>query len=229
MASYTTTGTLYSGRYRFVQVDSGATAANVKTGTVGYLRTGSQVANVFVSSAGSSQNAGTYLIAAAGGYGANAIVQAVIGSGGTLTSVTLIQSGNGYVTAPVFTLQGVTGGVPGVIGVQMSTVPNQVTSYDIASTTGYGAVVRPVVFLNSVTPGNYGFIQELGVANVLGKASSFTGTAAIGVTLVPATGGVVDVPTATTTVLTTSIGTAIDLPVVSTLFKIYMTSPVVQD
>jgi hypothetical protein len=33
--SYTTTGTLHAGRYRFVQVDSAATAANVKTGTVG--------------------------------------------------------------------------------------------------------------------------------------------------------------------------------------------------
>ena len=36
--SYTTNGTLFAGRYRFVQVDSGAMAANVKTGTVGYLR-----------------------------------------------------------------------------------------------------------------------------------------------------------------------------------------------
>jgi hypothetical protein len=36
--SYTTTGTLHAGRYRWVLVDSAATAANVKTGTVGLLR-----------------------------------------------------------------------------------------------------------------------------------------------------------------------------------------------
>src|SRR3954467_12964364 len=35
--SYKTTGILYAGRYRRVQVDSGATAANVKTGTIGLM------------------------------------------------------------------------------------------------------------------------------------------------------------------------------------------------
>lgn len=36
--SFTATGTLLAGRYRFVQIDSGATAANVATGTIGLLR-----------------------------------------------------------------------------------------------------------------------------------------------------------------------------------------------
>lgn len=35
--SYTTNGTLYNGRYRRVKVDSGATASNVKTGTIGIM------------------------------------------------------------------------------------------------------------------------------------------------------------------------------------------------
>jgi hypothetical protein len=82
--SYTTTGTLHAGRYRFVQVDSGATAANVKTGTVGLLCTLAKGVNV-------------------------------------------------------------------------------ITSFD----QGLGAGLRQVVFLNSITPGNYGFVQEQGDANVL--------------------------------------------------------------
>ncbi len=82
--SYTTTGTLHSGRYRRVQVDSGATASNVKTGTIGLM---------------------------------------------------------------------VAGGQPQI---------NLVTSYDKGI---IGA--HPVVFLNAITPGNYGFVQELGIANIL--------------------------------------------------------------
>src|SRR5216683_3198209 len=35
--SYQTNGVLYAGRYRWVQVDSSATASNVKTGTIGLM------------------------------------------------------------------------------------------------------------------------------------------------------------------------------------------------
>lgn len=97
--SNTTTGTLHAGRYRWVGVDSAATAANVKTGTVGLLLANSNM--------------------------------------------------------------------------------NIVTSYD----KGIGGAVtagisRAVVFLNSITPGYYGFVQELGVAGVLmgGTASGGAGT-----------------------------------------------------
>ena len=58
-ASYPTNGLLFSGRYRYVQVDSGATAAYVKTGTVGYIRSGSTVASVVVLTQGSGQTVGT--------------------------------------------------------------------------------------------------------------------------------------------------------------------------
>jgi hypothetical protein len=98
--SYTTTGTLHAGRYRWVLVDSAATAANVKTGTVGLLRS-------------------------------------------------------------------------------LALGPNVVTSYDQGLGGGVTAgVSRAVVFLNSVTPGNYGFVQEAGDANVLfnGTASGGAGT-----------------------------------------------------
>ena len=36
--SDTAVGTLHSGRYRFVQIDSGATVANIATGTIGLIR-----------------------------------------------------------------------------------------------------------------------------------------------------------------------------------------------
>jgi hypothetical protein len=233
--SYTTTGTLYSGRYRFVSVDSGATAANVATGTIGYLRNGFSVANVIITGAGSGQTPGPYSIAGTGGYGAGAVAQVVIGAGGTMTSVTLLQGGNGYVLPPIFSLAGVTGGTPGTLNTQMTTSPNVVTSYDVAANVtypaNYGALIRPVVFLNSITPGNYGFVQELGVATVLGKSGTFTDNPPhIDDWIDSTTAGVVDARVATASPIGNTIGRAVDLPVISQLFKIYMNSvPVVQD
>lgn len=157
--SNSVTGVLYAGRYRWVQVDSGATAANVKTGTIGLMP--SLVASSPLTSLGTRNPA-----------------------------------------------------------------MNVVTSYDQGI--GLATNVRPVVFLNAITPGNWGFVQELGVANVLG-AASLTGTPAIGVIINTTTSGLVDVPSATTAVVKTSIGTAIDLPKAATLFRILMQYvPVVQ-
>jgi hypothetical protein len=48
--SYLTNGKLYAGRYRRVQVDSGATASNIKVGTIGLMPAGLQpVANIVTS------------------------------------------------------------------------------------------------------------------------------------------------------------------------------------
>ena len=47
--SYTVYGTLHAGRYRRVLVDSGATAANIKTGTIGLLRSKGLGVNVVTS------------------------------------------------------------------------------------------------------------------------------------------------------------------------------------
>ncbi len=93
--STTATGTLHTGRYRFVQVDSAATASNVKTGTIGCMASLAQGVNV-------------------------------------------------------------------------------VTSFDKK----LGAGLHQVVFLNAITPGNYGFVQEAGDANVLfgGTATGSAGT-----------------------------------------------------
>jgi len=209
--SYTTNGTLYSGRYRFVQVDSGATAANVKTGTVGYIKGGGSVQSVVITAAGTGQTAGTYTIAASGGYGSGAVAQIVVGTGGTITSATLLQGGNGYVTVPVFTLSSL-GGVFGTVIAQMSSSPNLVTSSDVANTTSYGpGPVRPVVFLNSITPGNYGFVQELGIATVLNTASTLQ-TAGNFANVTSSTGVMA---ASGTTLLIGTIGMVID-PVVNT-------------
>ncbi len=160
--SYQTNGVLYAGRYRRVQVDSGASAANVKTGTIGLMP--------------------------------------------SLAVVSL----NKYGTR--------------------NPPMNIVTSYDQAI--GLSTNVRPVVFLNAITPGNYGFVQELGVATVLG-ASSFSATPAIGDLLQTTTSGLVTDPTQATGLTSATaklvIGTAIDLPKVSALFRILLQYvPVVQ-
>jgi hypothetical protein len=147
--SYKTNGILYAGRYRRVQVDSGATAANVKTGTIGLMP--------------------------------------------SLAVVSLNPLGTR--NPPV----------------------NIVTSYDQGI--GLAVTVRPVVFLNAITPGNYGFVQELGVATLLFK-TGLTGTPVIGGVVGSATGGVADAPSSQTALLNTSIGLAIDLPASGALSRV---------
>lgn len=155
--SYSTTGKLYAGRYRRVKVDSGATAANVKTGTIGLMP--------------------------------------------SLAVVSLNPLGT------------------------RNPPMNVVTSYDQAI--GGANSLRPVVFLNSITPGNYGFVQELGVASVLFGA--LTGTPAIGGVINSVAAGLVDAPASATAIVRTSVGIAIDLPVASALKRILLQYvPVVQ-
>ena len=168
-ASQTSVGTLYAGRYRRVQVDSGATAANVKTGTIGIMPS----------------------------------LAAQIVDGFTTAS------------APA----------PSV---------NVVTSWDQAIGNTAGGV-RMVVFLNAITPGNWGYVQELGVATVLGKAS-LTATPAVGDVIVAGTSGLVDDPTQsgnpTYAILKTVVGTAIDLPKSNGLFRVLLSGvgfPVLQE
>jgi hypothetical protein len=235
-ASYPTNGLLFSGRYRYVQVDSGATAAYVKTGTVGYIRAGSTVASVVVLTQGSGQTVGTYQVAATvgSGGGSGAIIQVIVTSATAIT-VSVVNGGFGYVSPPTFTLA--TGGTPGTVVAQLAGPSmNVVTSADIAIGTaslanaGIGPV-HPVVFLNSITPGNYGFIQELGVATVL-AGSTFT--QAQGYNAVPVSGASANgtMTTAVNTYTVYSIGTVIDpitAPLAGTPFKILLNGPVVQD
>jgi hypothetical protein len=171
-ASYAANGRLYAGRYRLVQVDSGATAANVKTGTIGFLRTGGgsgSVKSVIITVPGTAAVAGTYTInATAGNGGTGAVIQVVV-AGGAITSATVLNGGYGYNSVPTFSLT-TTDTTGGTVVAQLDSSPNIVTSADQISATATG--VRPVVFLNSITPGNYGFIQELGTATVLNATTA---------------------------------------------------------
>lgn len=136
--------TLHAGRYRLVQVDSGATAANVRLGTVGMMATLAQGFNV-------------------------------------------------------------------------------VTSADKALALG----LRPVVFLNAIAPGNYGFVQELGDASVLAGAALSKAAPAIGDVINATTTGVVDDPTSQNYVAVT-IGVATTLPAINSLVRVLLEAPVVQ-
>ncbi len=143
-ASYLTNGTLHAGRYRRIQVDSGATAGNVKTGTIGLM----------------------------------------------------------------------------VSGLQPEL--NIVTSYD------KGIVgAHPVVFLNSITPGQYGFVQELGIATVLCGATVQKSAPASGDLLEMTTLGVVDDRT-TQTVNQATIGVALAPPSPNTKILAQLNLPVLQ-
>lgn len=148
--SQTSVATLHAGRYRMIQVDSSATAANVKTGAIGMM---------------------------------------------------------------------LAGGQPQL---------NLVTDYS------HGIVgAHPVVFLNSITPGNYGFVQELGIANVLcGTSLTVSGSSGMGGILTSATGGVVDCPTQsgnpTWTTYLTMVGIALDPPMPATKIRCQLMFPVLQ-
>lgn len=144
--SYTTLPavTLHAGRYRRVQVDSGATASNVKTGTVGLMVAGAQP--------------------------------------------------------------------------QL----NRVTSYD------KGIVgAHPVLFLNAITPGNYGFVQELGIASILCGATLTKSGQNTGDLLNSTTLGVADDPTVQEFV-PASLGIALSPPSPNTLCMVILTGSALQ-
>lgn len=229
-ASFTTNGLLFSGRYRLVQVDSGATAANVKTGTVGYLAAGKSVKTVVILTAGSGQTAGPYTVAAANGSGggSGAIIQVIVAANGTVaTPPVVLQGGSNYTSVPTFTLAA--GGTPATFVAQLNTTPNLVTSADQQLVTGVGAV-HPVVFLNAITPGNYGFVQELGYATVLAGA---TFTQSVNTFAIAANGpGTGLMTTSNATFGPFAIGYVIDAiaaPLANTPFKILLNGPTLQD
>ena len=226
-ASYGANGILYSGRYRLVQVDSGATAANVKTGTVGYLRAGGSSGSIktaVITAAGTGGTVGTYTIAVTGGGGTGAVLQVIVGSTGTVTAVSVLNGGYGYDSVPTVSLTA-TGGT-GTVAVQLDTTPNIVTSADQATSTQVtGVPVSPVVFLNSITPGNYGFVQELGTATLL-AAGAITPGNFVSTSGTPSNGTV----TGGTTYVALTVGQAIDTTsATGQLFKAILTSPVRQD
>lgn len=229
-ASALNIGILHSGRYRLVLVDSGATVANVKTGTIGYVRAGTFVQSAVISAAGSGGTAGTYTVSLPAGLagGSGAVLQVVV-AGGIVTYVAVLQGGFNYVgpqSALTYTFTTIPGLTAATVALQLNTTPNIVTSYDQASTNG--TLVRPVVFLNSITPGQFGFIQELGVATVMCGAAA--GSDNTGDWVNVGASGLVTTTAASGSPLGSTIGQAIDKPIANQLFKCYLTQgPTVQD
>lgn len=232
LSSNLTVGLLYNGRYRYVQVDSGATAANVTTGTVGFIRSGSTVKNVVVLTQGTGQTVGTYQVAAnvGSGGGSGAVIQVVVTASNAIT-VTVLNGGFGYVSPPTFTLA--TGGTPGTVVAQLGNSQNVVTSADIAlnpaSTNAGIGPVHPVVFLNAITPGNYGFVQESGVATIL-TSSGATQTVSQNALLSTSSAGTLIASSASYNIL--NIGNVIDpitAPLVNTPVKVQLTEAIYQD
>lgn len=217
-------GQLHAGRYRFVQVDSGATAANIKQGTICGIPAGHSLQNVVLVTAGSGQTAGTYTVAASGGGGSGATIQVVVGTGGTVTSVSVLTPGSGYTSVPTFTL--VTGGTVGTVAAQMSYTVNAVTSYDQAVGLITRGVFLAAVSSSQVSSGAWVFIQEAGEAEVLGNATIGSG-AAVGGVVNAVSGGAGTVNAGSANVFnTTTIGAALDAPVASALFRVQIDLPV---
>jgi hypothetical protein len=232
--SFAGNGLLHSGRYRLVQVDSGATAANVRTGTAGFAAQGKSLQSVGVGNPGTGGTPGTYSIPASlgSGGGSGAVIQVVVGASGAITSASVVQGGFNYVSPPTFPLT-VTAVTGGVLFPALNTTPNVVTSADVAFNPPglpiLSFAARPVVFLNSITPGNYGFVQELGVAAVLISAPG--GNFPPGSAVVPLPTGMMNL--AAQILQPGAIGQLVDnVPTLSqpTLAKCYMLYvPVVQD
>ncbi len=98
---------------------------------------------------------------------------------------------------------------------------NTVTSYD------KGIVgAHAVLFLNAITPGNYGYVQELGIGEVL-IGATITGSPATGALINSTTLGVGDVPTVQEDV-PASLGIALSVPSPNTLCQILLKLPVLQ-
>lgn len=215
-------GYLYQGRYRRIRVAANATALNVARGKAAYVAPGASVLGVLILTAGSGQTPGYYEIAGSGGGGTGAVIGVVVAAGGTVTAPpTVVVAGQNYTSAPTFTLAA--GGTPATFRPQMIVDSYVVTSLDV---TGVNLSQGRGVFLNSITPGNYGWIQEDGIASVLQAASVTSATVGAIVTPVAASDGTFQATVATSSPLATAFGTAIDAPIASTVYRALLNLPV---
>jgi hypothetical protein len=176
-------GMLFEGRYRRVQLDPNANVANVLRGTAAFVKPGTSVFALIVLTPGSGQTPGRYRIQAtnAGGdtTGGGAIAEVFVSTAGTVIVPPIMANmGGGYTAPPTFTLTGA-GGTAATFQAQMSDNTYVVTD---ASATGVIVAQGRGLFLNPITPGNYGWVQENGIGGFLTSA-----TAAVGAMLTPST------------------------------------------
>lgn len=222
LSSYLPNGQLFQGRYRRIQVAAGATAADVGRGKACYLTPGVALFGAIVLTQGSGQTPGTYNIAGSGGGGTGAILQVVVLTATTVGTPTVIAKGSGYTSAPTFTVP--SGGTPATVQAQMTVAPYVVSPF---STSGVILAQPRGLFLNSITPGNYGWIQENGIATFLTDSTAGTATAGSTLTPIAATvpGAFRGVATATAP-LYSAFGTNIDALVASQFVRGIMSIPI---
>ena len=213
---------VYGGRYRFVAIDPGATAANLGFGKVVGWCPGLTLGQVSILTAGSGQTPGTYTATASAG---GAVIQYTISGAGALASVSLLNQGSyaSNASLPTFTIAA--GGTPGTVAAQWTLDQNTITSADI-STSGLGA--RGVILGGPPTAADlanpaYAWIIENGKTNVLGNASIGSG-AAVGKWVNSNNDGTVTAASANTFTSLT-LGYALDVPQASALFRVELTLP----
>jgi hypothetical protein len=188
--------------------------------------------------AGSGLTNGSYQVASTvgSGGGSGAILAINVVGGVIVGNPTVVSGGVGFVSPPSFSLTAL-GGTGAVVQAQLSASMNIVTSIDVAvggitnpALAGIGPV-RPVVFLNAITPGNYGFIQEQGTATVLAGATKVQTLGQTAIVDSSALNGTMTTSNASATIYT--IGNVIDplttSPLANTPFKILFDAPLIQD
>lgn len=207
---------VYGGRYRFIEIDPSATAANLGFGkAVGWAQ-GTQVKQVALVTAGSAQTPGVYMATASAG---GAVIQYVINGSGALAAVTVLNGGSYLSTATIPTFTIAAGGTPGTVLAQMSTNPNTITSMNSAVPANPRGIILggPPTATDLANPA-YAWIIENGVSNVLGSTDTAGSVGAwINAT---STGlgnsnGVAWGPT--------TLGYAIDAPIASALYRVELT------
>lgn len=222
---------LYGGRYRFVALDVGSTAANLDVGRpVGWML-GTSVQNATVTAAGSGYTAGTYTLqSSASGSQVAATIQVVIGSAGTLTNagVSVVNGGSGFTanTVPSVSTSTLPGGSSGTIALQLQANGDIVSSFDSnalsTSSLVRGLCITPAANITSaiITAGAWIVIQESGIGSAL--VTTATGTAA-GIQAIAITAGAVTTRTAAYSDV--EIGTTLDLAAVGDIVRVQMSIP----
>jgi len=191
--SDTAVGTLHGGYFQYVQLDPtiAGIGAIVETITITAPGTGYAAATTTV----------TFSAAPAGGRTAQGV--AVIASTGVIVAISVTDQGQGYIAAPTVTIAstGAGAGATATAAIQaaVALIPNQALYWKSVGLNNTVYVVTPVQTLNtnnfagvllnpSWTPGNYGWIQNLGRVTVLVDAASTAITPGLALYLSAATG-----------------------------------------
>lgn len=100
------------------------------------------VASVAQNVAGSGQTPGTYIVSATGGGGSGAKISVVVATATTLGTITVLNAGIGYTSAPTFTLA--SGGTPATLTATLTTAGPVAAATNLSGETlqigGFGGV-----------------------------------------------------------------------------------------